>query len=101
MTDIATIELWLLDGVYKLGCPSHKQDDLKNAGEILEKKFREMRGQNPRMDNQKIAVMVSLQLMQECLDLNKSLQTYSQCDHLLADMIDDVDQQVKQITNQV
>ncbi|GAA5006415.1 hypothetical protein GCM10023206_11960 [Acinetobacter puyangensis] len=97
MSNIAAVELWLLDSTYKLGCPVDKQDELKGAGELLEQKFREMRAANPRMDNQKIAVMVALQLMQDVVELNKSLQSYSQCEHVLGDIIDDLDQQLKNI----
>lgn len=99
MADIATVELWLLDSVYKLGCPIHRQDDLRHAGEMLEQKFRDMRSANPRMDNQKIAVMVSLQMMQEILELNKSLQHYTQCERVIADMVENLDQQVNHVLN--
>ena len=95
MNNQATVELWLLDSTYKLACPAGREADLKHAGEVLEQKFRDLRGQNPRMDNQKIAVLVSLQLMQEVLDLNKTLQQYSQCERQLTQLIEQVDQQVK------
>lgn len=97
MSNTTPVELWLLDSTYKLACPTHRQAELKHAGELLEQKFRDMRGQNPRMDNQKIAVLVSLQLMQEVLDLNKTLQQYSTCERQLAELIDKVDQQVNEI----
>ena len=98
MTTQSTIELWLLDSTYKLACQTGREADLKHAGELLEKKFRDMRAQNPRMDNQKIAVLVSLQLMQEVLDLNKTLQQYSACERKLSEIIDQVDQQVENLT---
>lgn len=94
MSNQATVEMWLLDSTFKLACPNDRQTDLKHAGELLEQKFRQMRSQNPRMDNQKIAVLVSLQLMQEVLELNKTLQQYSACERHLAELIDQVDQQV-------
>ena len=97
MSNPIPIELWLLDSTYKLACPSDRESDLRRAGELLEEKFKNMRGQNPRMDNQKIAVLVSLQMMQEVLELNKSLQQYSQCERQLEDLIDKVDQQVKDL----
>lgn len=97
MSTQATVELWLLDSIYKLACPNGRQADLKHAGELLEQKFRDMRSQNPRMDNQKIAVLVSLQLMQEVLDLNKTVQQYNECERQLAELIDQVDYQVNKI----
>lgn len=97
MSNTTPVELWLLDSTYKLACPTSREAELKHAGELLEQKFRDMRGQNPRMDNQKIAVLVSLQLMQDVLDLNKTLQQYSTCERQLAELIDKVDQQVNEI----
>lgn len=98
MSNPTPVELWLLDSTYKLSCPTERKADLKHAGELLEQKFRNMRGQSPRMDNQKIAVLVSLQLMQEILELNKNLQQYATCERQLAELIDKVDQQVSTIT---
>ena len=97
MTENTAVELWLLDSVYKLGCPANLQDELRSAGDLLEQKFKAMRSANPRMDNQKVAVMVSLQLMQEVIELNKSLQQYSQCENVLADVVDELNQEVAKI----
>lgn len=97
MSENTTVELWLLDSVYKLGCPANLQDELRSAGDLLEDKFKAMRSANPRMDNQKVAVMVSLQLMQEVIELNKSLQQYSQCENVLADVVDELNQEVAKI----
>lgn len=97
MSENTTVELWLLDSVYKLGCPANLQDELRSAGDLLEDKFKAMRRANPRMDNQKVAVMVSLQLMQEVIELNKSLQQYSQCENVLADVVDELNQEVAKI----
>ncbi|MFC3901551.1 Cell division protein ZapA, inhibits GTPase activity of FtsZ [Acinetobacter marinus] len=97
MSENTAVEIWLLDSVYKLGCPADLQDDLRGAGDLLEQKFKAMRSANPRMDNQKVAVMVALQLMQDVVELNKSLQQYSQCENVLADVIEELDQQIEQI----
>ncbi|MEC8886576.1 MAG: cell division protein ZapA [Pseudomonadota bacterium] len=97
MSENTAVELWLLDSVYKLGCPANLQDELRSAGDLLEDKFKAMRSANPRMDNQKVAVMVSLQLMQEVIELNKSLQHYSQCENVLADVVDELNQEVAKI----
>lgn len=97
MSENTAVELWLLDSVYKLGCPANLQDELRSAGDLLEDKFKAMRSANPRMDNQKVAVMVSLQLMQEVIELNKSLQQYSQCENVLADVVDELNQEVAKI----
>ncbi len=31
MTENTAVELWLLDSVYKLGCPANLQDELRSA----------------------------------------------------------------------
>lgn len=95
MSNIAAVELWLLDSTYKLGCPVERQQELKDAGDLLEQRFREFRMANPRMDNQKIAVMVGLQLMQEILVLNKTLQQYQQSELTLTDIVDALDKHIK------
>lgn len=97
MSENTAVELWLLDSVYKLGCPANLQDELRSAGDLLEDKFKAMRSANPRMDNQKVAVMVALQLMQDVVELNKSLQQYSQCENVLADVVDELNQEVAKI----
>jgi cell division protein ZapA len=86
MTQNTAVELWLLDNVYKLGCPADHVDHLKNAGQLLEQRFKEFRSANPRMDNQKVAVMIALQLMQEVLEANSSLQNYQHCEHQLSEI---------------
>ena len=86
MSQNIAVELWLLDNAYKLGCPEDHASRLKNAGELLEQRFKEYRSANPRMDNQKVAVMIALQLMQELLDTHSSLQSYQNCEHQLADI---------------
>ncbi|KAA8735555.1 cell division protein ZapA [Acinetobacter qingfengensis] len=86
MTQNNTVELWLLDNVYKLGCPDESVEKLKSTGKMLEQRFQEFRSANPRMDNQKIAVMIALQLMQEVLDVNKTLQGYQNCEAKLAEI---------------
>ena len=62
MTENTAVELWLLDSVYKLGCPANLQDELRSAGDLLEQKFKAMRSANPRMDNQKAVSYTHLTL---------------------------------------
>lgn len=88
MSEQIVIELWLLDSTYKLSCAPEDAESLKSAAEQLDQKFRTLRNGNPRMDNQKVSVLVALELMQEVLSLNKSLQTYHQAELQLSDIID-------------
>ncbi len=42
-----------------------------------------MRRSAPRVEHNKLVIMVALQLTQEVLSLNKSLQEYTHCERLL------------------
>lgn len=78
MSDLNIIELWLLDGSYKLACEPQNVARVEAAGQQLEQRFRDVRSANPRMDNQKVAVMTALQLMQELITAQTGLQDMSQ-----------------------
>lgn len=92
--DFATVELWFLDQSYKLGCEPEKQQALIQAGELLEQKFQALRENNPRIINQKIAVMVALELMQDKLELQRKIAQYEQCHDLLDEIVLDVEQEI-------
>ncbi|MFB2538751.1 MULTISPECIES: cell division protein ZapA [unclassified Acinetobacter] len=91
MSDLTTVELWFLDQSYKLGCPAHQQQELKDAGAMLEQKFQDMREASPRMINQKIAVSVALQLMQEVNELKRQISQYEACEEVIAEMVKDTE----------
>lgn len=92
MSDTTVIELWLLDGSYKLACLPESRQQLEAAGLQLEQRFRTMRSSNPRMDNQKIAVLVALQLMQDLITANTSLQQLSEAEQQLVEISRQIDQ---------
>lgn len=51
-----------------------------------------MRRSAPRVEHNKLVIMVALQLTQEVLSLNKSLQEYTHCERLLQAILEDVEQ---------
>ena len=59
---------------------------------MLNEKFNEMRRNAPRVEHNKLVIMVALQLMQDVLSMNKSLQEYAHCERLLETILNDVEQ---------
>ncbi len=66
-----------------------------NAAELLNQKFHDMRRNAPRVEHNKLVIMVALQMAQEVFSLNKSLQEYEHCEHLLQTILEDVEQTVE------
>ncbi len=69
-----------------------KREELERAAELLNEKFNDMRRSAPRVEHNKLVIMVALQLTQEVLSLNKSLQEYAHCERLLQTILEDVEQ---------
>lgn len=91
MSDDKIIELWLLDGSYKLACEPENAALLKAAGQQLEQRFRDMRSSNPRMDNQKVAVMTALQIMQDLITAHTTLQQHNEAEQQLTQLVTLID----------
>ncbi len=72
--------------------PQIKKDELERAAQLLNEKFNDMRRSAPRVEHNKLVIMVALQLTQEVLSLNKSLQEYTHCERLLQAILEDVEQ---------
>ncbi len=91
MTDAVTVELRLLDQTLKLSTTEDKRAELEQAASLLNDKFNEMRRNAPRAEYYKLTLMVALQLMQEVLSLNKTVQHYEQCERVLTDLLHQVE----------
>ena len=91
MSEHVTVELRLIEQVFRLATTSEKKPDLERAGQLLNDKFQEFRRKAPNVEHNKLVIMVALELMQEVLTMNKSLQQYSQCERLLNDILEDVE----------
>lgn len=91
MSEHVTVELRLIEQVFRLATTSEKKPDLERAGQLLNDKFQEFRRKAPNVEHNKLVIMVALELMQEVLTMNKSLQEYAQCERLLDDMLEDVE----------
>ena len=91
MSEHVTVELRLIEQTFRLATTSDKKPDLEKAGQLLNDKFQEFRRKAPNVEHNKMVIMVALELMQEVLTMNKTLQEYAQCERLLESMLEDVE----------
>lgn len=91
MSEQIAVELRVLGHMFRLATTEHEQADLERAAELLNAKYDEFRRKAPRLEPSKLIIMVALELMQEVLAMNKSLQEYAHCERLLATILDDVE----------
>lgn len=94
MSEQVTVELRLIEQTFRLSTTADKKADLEQAGQLLNEKFQEFRRKAPNMEHNKLMIMVALELMQEILTMNKSLQEYAQCERLLTTILEDVEKAV-------
>ncbi|MBJ9985802.1 cell division protein ZapA [Acinetobacter sp. S40] len=92
MSEQVMVELRLIEQTFRLATTSDKKEELERAGQMLNDKFNEMRRSAPRVEHNKLVIMVALQLMQDVLSMNRSLQEYAHCERLLETILNDVEQ---------
>jgi len=90
MSEPITVELRVLGHSFRLVTTEKEKADLERAALLLNDKSDEVRRKEPRVEPSKIIIMVALELMQEVLSMNKTLQEYAHAERLLANIIDDV-----------
>ena len=90
MSEPITVELRVLGHSFRLVTTEKEKADLERAALLLNDKYDEFRRKAPRAEPSKIIIMVALELMQEVLSMNKTLQEYAHAERLLANIIDDV-----------
>ena len=91
MSESIPIDLRVLGHSFRLVTTIEKQDELERAAALLNEKYDEFRRKAPRMEPSKLIIMVALELMQEVLSMNKSLQEYAHCERLLATILEEVE----------
>ncbi|MEB3767935.1 cell division protein ZapA [Acinetobacter sp. MD2] len=92
MSDVITVELRLIEQVFRVSTTTEKKADLEKAADLLNEKFQEFRRNAPRAEHNKLVIMVALELMQEVLSLNKSLQEYAHCERILSSILEQVEE---------
>ncbi|MFW1754124.1 cell division protein ZapA [Acinetobacter wanghuae] len=91
MSEQIALDLRVLGHSFRLASTPDQKDDLERAAQLLNDKYDEFRRKAPRMEPSKLVIMVALELMQEVLTMNKSLQQYAHCERLLATIMEEVE----------
>jgi len=91
MSEQIAVELRVLGHNFRLATTEKEKADLQRAAELLNEKYDDFRRKAPRLEPSKLIIMVALELMQEVLAMNKSLQEYAHCERLLTTILEDVD----------
>lgn len=94
MSELVVVELRLIEQVFRLNTTVEEKEELERAAELLNERFNEMRRNAPRVEHNKLVIMVALQLTQEVLGLNKTVQEYEHCERLLDAILQDVEQSI-------
>ncbi len=92
MSEQIAIDLKVLGHSFRLASTADQQDELQRAAQLLNEKYDEFRRKAPRMEPSKLIIMVALELMQEVLTMNKSLQKYAHCERLLQTILEEVEE---------
>ena len=85
------IDLRVLGHSFRLATTEDQKADLERAAQLLNERYDEFRRKAPRMEPSKLIIMVALELMQEVLSMNKSLQHYTHCERLLSTILQEVE----------
>ena len=85
------VELKIFDRSYTLACDAKQADSLKAASRYIDSKMREARAAMPRVESERLAVLVALDICQELLSANKALQDQVACQRLIKQMIEDAE----------
>ncbi|WP_353143636.1 cell division protein ZapA [Acinetobacter pragensis] len=91
MTEQIAVDLKVLGHNFRLATTASQQADLERAAQLLNDKYDEFRRKAPRMEPSKLIIMVALELMQEVLSMNKSLQEYEHCERLLQAILEEAE----------
>lgn len=91
MSEQIAVELRVLGHNFRLATTEKEKADLERAAELLNEKYDDFRRKAPRVEPSKLIIMVALELMQEVLSMNKSLQEYAHCERLLSTILEDVE----------
>ena len=91
MSEQIAVDLKVLGHNFRLATTANQQSELERAAQLLNDKYDEFRCKAPRMEPSKLIIMIALELMQEVLNMNKSLQEYEHCERLLQTILEEVE----------
>ena len=87
-----SIEVRVLDRTHKLGCEPHQEQNIQYAATLLNQKLKDIRDKMPRLDNEQVFLFVALDLVQDIVQLNKSLQDQTTCQRIVKQLITETEQ---------
>ena len=92
MSEQIPVELRVLGHSFRLATTEDKKTELERAAQLLNEKYDDFRQKAPRMEPSKLIIMVALEMMQDVLSMNKTIQEYEHCERLLNTILEDVEQ---------
>lgn len=95
MNEQITVDLRVVGHNFRLATTPETKDELERAAQVLNEKYEDFRRKAPRVEPNKLIIMVALELTQEVLSMNKSLQEYAHCERLLTAILEDVEELVE------
>ena len=90
-----SVDLQILDRTYKLACEPDEEQQLRHAASFLTQKLREARSAMPRIETERLAVLVALNMAQEILNLNKTLQEHNSHQRVLKQLVQELEKAVE------
>ena len=60
MAEVVTVELRLIEQIFRLSTTVEQRADLERAGQLLNDKFQEFRRKAPNMEHNKLMIMVAI-----------------------------------------
>lgn len=90
-----SVDLQILDRTYKLACEPDEEQQLRHAASFLTQKLREARSSMPRIETERLAVLVALNMAQEILNLNKTLQEHNSHQRVLKQLVQELEKAVE------
>ncbi len=66
-----SVDVHILDKSYRIACPEDERDELVECARMLNDKMRELRGSSRVLNNDRLAIMVALNLSHELLTLRR------------------------------
>jgi cell division protein ZapA len=91
MSEQITVDLRVVGHNFRLATTPESKDKLERAAQLLNDKYEEFRRKAPRVEPNKLIIMVALELTQDVLSMNKSLQEYAHCERLLSTILEDIE----------
>lgn len=85
------ITLKIFDHLFKLDCDPAQESHLRRAAAKLDQKLLDAKAITPRLDNERLAILVALELCQQQLAQAALLQDHALCEQLVQQLTTDAE----------